>query len=65
MTDYGIRELGLMRIFAVPFAHNVASHRVLEKAGYEREGVMRASGIKDGQLLDQILYARIAAKTGT
>lgn len=59
VTDWGFRELGLVRIFAVPFAHNRASHRVLEKAGYAREGLLRSSAIKDGQLLDQYMYARI------
>jgi RimJ/RimL family protein N-acetyltransferase len=31
--------------------------RVLEKAGYVREGVMRRSAIKEGVVLDQVLYA--------
>jgi RimJ/RimL family protein N-acetyltransferase len=59
VTDFGFRELHLVRIFAIPFAHNTASHRVLEKAGYQREGVLRASAIKDGQILDEYLYARV------
>jgi ribosomal-protein-alanine N-acetyltransferase len=41
----------------VPFATNVASHRVLEKAGYVREAVLRRSAIKDGVVLDQVLFA--------
>ncbi len=45
------------RIFAVPFASNAASARVLEKAGYVREGTMRRSAIKDGRYLDQWMYA--------
>lgn len=59
MTELGFGELALARIFAVPFAHNVASHRVLEKAGYQLEGILRASAVKDGELLDQHLYARV------
>ncbi len=50
-------RLGMHRVFAVPFARNPASSRVLEKAGYVREGVMRRSAIKDGEVLDQILFA--------
>jgi RimJ/RimL family protein N-acetyltransferase len=46
-------------VFAVPFAHNAASCRALEKAGYVREGLMRRSAIKDGQILDQLIYARV------
>ena len=57
MTTYGFESFGLTRIFAVPFARNAPSARVLEKAGYAREGVMRRSAIKDGEILDQLLYA--------
>jgi [ribosomal protein S5]-alanine N-acetyltransferase len=57
VTRYGFESLNLHRIFAVPFAHNEASSRVLEKAGYVREGYMRRSAIKDGRVLDQLLYA--------
>jgi RimJ/RimL family protein N-acetyltransferase len=31
--------------------------RVLEKAGYEREAVLRRSAVKDGRVIDQVLYA--------
>jgi ribosomal-protein-alanine N-acetyltransferase len=47
----------LRRIFAVPFASNPASARVLEKAGYTREGTLRQSVRKDGRILDQWMYA--------
>jgi RimJ/RimL family protein N-acetyltransferase len=47
----------LQRLFAVPFATNVASARVLEKAGFTREGVLRRSAITDGRVLDQWMYA--------
>jgi ribosomal-protein-alanine N-acetyltransferase len=47
----------LTRLYAVPFADHTASVRVLEKAGYVREGHMRQSAIKDGVIRDQVLYA--------
>ena len=59
MTDFGFAERGLRRIFAVPFTTNLASCRALEKAGYQREGLLRQSAIKDGRVLDQYMYARI------
>jgi len=31
--------------------------RVLEKAGYVREAVLRRAVLKDGQVLDAVLYA--------
>jgi RimJ/RimL family protein N-acetyltransferase len=58
-TDYAFTELGLERVFAVPFTTNVASCRVLEKAGYLREGTLRRSAIKDGRILDQFIYAKV------
>ena len=58
ITDYAFKHLELTRVFAVPFAHNTASARVLEKAGYRREARMRRSAIKDGVVLDQFLYAK-------
>lgn len=59
LTDHALTERGLVRVFAVPFAHNAASCRALEKAGYVREGLMRRNAIKDGQILDQLIYARV------
>ena len=56
-TAYGFNKLGLKRIYAMPFATNRASARVLEKAGYLLEGVLRRAVIKDGKILDQLLYA--------
>src|ERR1035437_5366193 len=46
-------------IFAMVFSHNVGSIRVLEKAGCEREGIMRRSANKNGVILDQVLYAKV------
>lgn len=49
----------IVRIFAEPFAHNTASCRVLEKAGFELEGQMRSNALKNGNILDMKLYALI------
>ena len=59
LTKWSMDELKMVRLFATPFADNTASRRVLEKAGYVREGVMRKSAIKDGQIRDQVLYAYV------
>lgn len=59
VTDYAIKTHYLRRVFAVPFAHNRGSARVLEKAGYTLEGRMRHSAFKDGQVIDQLLYAYV------
>lgn len=57
VTDFAFANRGLVRVFAVPFTTNVGSIRALEKAGYQREGTMRRSAIKDGTVRDQYLYA--------
>lgn len=57
LVDYAFTELKLQRIFAEPFTTNPASARVLEKAGFTCEGIMRASAVKEGKTLDQALYA--------
>ncbi|MDO8368910.1 MAG: GNAT family N-acetyltransferase [Saprospiraceae bacterium] len=49
----------LVRIEAKVHSDNPASARVLEKAGFEREGFARKHTIKNGELIDVILMARI------
>jgi [ribosomal protein S5]-alanine N-acetyltransferase len=43
------------------FAWNPASARVLEKCGYTLEGRARLAVIKDGQLVDHLLYGLVRA----
>jgi len=64
VTAYAIRTHALTRVYAVPYAWNPASFRVLEKAGYLCEGRMRRSAIKDGEIVDQLLYAFVVAEPG-
>jgi RimJ/RimL family protein N-acetyltransferase len=59
VTGHAFAELKFLRLFALPFADNLASVRVLEKAGYVREGLLRSSSVKFGEPKDQLLYARI------
>lgn len=56
---YGFATLGLLRIYAIPFAENAASQRVLEKSGFSREGVMRRAAIKAGAIKDLLMYAKL------
>lgn len=56
-TQYAVQQFGLTRVFAIPFVDNIGSIRVLEKAGYVREGLMKQSAIKNGVVRDQYLYA--------
>ena len=57
ITRHAFATFPLERLFAVPFVTNAASLRVLEKAGYTREGILRRSALKDGRVLDQAMYS--------
>ena len=59
VTQHAFGEMNFLRLFALPFADNPASARVLEKAGYDREALLRSSAVKFGEPKDQWLYARI------
>ena len=47
----------IVRIFAEPYAYNTGSRRVLEKAGFTLEGVLRRSVLKNGRMHDSCIYA--------
>lgn len=59
-TKFCFENFSLHRIYAEPYANNAASLRVLEKAGFLLEGRLRKNVVKDGQVLDSLLYARTA-----
>ena len=57
VTTEAFKQFNITRLYAVPFAEHAASIRVLEKAGYVKEGHLRQSAIKDGTIRDQVLFA--------
>ncbi len=57
LVAYAFTSLALRRVFAVPFARNTASVRVLEKVGFRREGLLVDSAVKNGRLESQAIYA--------
>src|SRR4029453_6056472 len=58
VTDFCFGNFPLRRISAEGFANNPASQRVLQKAGFTFEGRLKNNVLKDGKLLDSLLYAR-------
>ena len=48
------------RLEAPVFAWNPPSMRVLEKIGFVKEGTLRKSVLKDGQLIDSVMYAAVS-----
>ena len=56
---YIFKNTDIIRIFAEPYVFNGASCRVLEKAGFQFEGILRQNAVKNGQSVDMKLYAVI------
>jgi ribosomal-protein-alanine N-acetyltransferase len=57
VTDYAFQHLYFIRIQASVYSKNPVSMRVLEKAGYQKEGVLRNAVIKHGEVMDEHIYA--------
>jgi RimJ/RimL family protein N-acetyltransferase len=57
-VNYCFANLPLHRIYAEAFENNLGSARILEKAGFVLEARLRKNVIKDGQILDSLLYAK-------
>jgi [ribosomal protein S5]-alanine N-acetyltransferase len=58
-AEFALSQLDLVRLEAPVFEWNPASMRVLEKCGFVREGVLRKSVVKDGKIIDAVIYARV------
>ncbi|MGY3214912.1 GNAT family N-acetyltransferase [Mucilaginibacter sp. HD30] len=56
ITNHAFTHLDIICIQANTLGNNPASMRVLEKAGFIKQGVLPRSVIKDGEILDEHLY---------
>ncbi len=57
MIDYGFQNFDINRIFARPFGTNIASRKVLEKTGFILEAKFEKTFFKNGEYLDEYVYA--------
>lgn len=57
ICQYVFEKSDIIRIYAEPFAYNVASCRVLEKAGFRYEGTLRNNAVKNGKVIDMKMYS--------
>ena len=55
--NYVFENTDIIRIYAEPFAYNTASCRVLEKAGFVCEGILKRNAYKNGNIVDMKMYA--------
>jgi RimJ/RimL family protein N-acetyltransferase len=59
VVEYGFRTFDIVRIFARPFSTNLKSLRVLEKAGFSFEAKLKKALFKNGEFMDEIIYAKL------
>ena len=57
VCQYIFTQTDILRISAEIFSYNEASGRVLEKTGFQLEGIMRQNVVKNEQVFDAKLYA--------
>jgi len=62
LAEYGFQERRLHRMYAKVLAGNDGSRRVLEKAGFEREGTLRDHWFRDGRHEDVYMYGLLAGE---
>lgn len=57
--DYTTHGCGAyqQKIYATPFSFNIASQKVLQKAGFEREAILKKAAIKNGEIVDEHYYS--------
>lgn len=59
LVQYTFETLSFSKVFAMVFSSNAASMRVLEKAGFEKEAVLKSALIKNGVIMDFHYYSII------
>ena len=59
ITKYAFEQRNLKRVFANVLEYNKASMRMLEKAGFEFEGINKAASLKNNQFFDEYRFAKV------
>lgn len=59
MAEYLFANTLIERLEASTDVDNVAEQRALEKADFQREGVLRHAQFRDGQWRDLVIYSRL------
>lgn len=58
-VPFAMARWNLARLTAYASARNVGSIRVLEGAGFVREGLVRARALRDGHAYDHVMFGRV------
>ncbi len=59
ITEYAFNELNLNRVFAGVFEFNQGSIKVLQKNGFQREGIFKKAVIKNDKVWDEHHYYKL------
>jgi RimJ/RimL family protein N-acetyltransferase len=57
LMDYGFKELGLNKIYGYQLVYNYAAHRVVEKLGWKRDGLLRKDVLSHGEIKDRYIVS--------
>jgi len=58
VVDFTFSYYDVFRIYAGVFEYNLASMRVLEKAGFQREAILKKSLFKENELFDEHIFVK-------
>lgn len=59
LVRHAFDELALVRVYAGIFEYNLGSMRVLEKNGFQKEGISKKAVFKNGKFWDEHRYANL------
>jgi ribosomal-protein-alanine N-acetyltransferase len=59
VVGYAFANFDIVKLQAGVFSNNPKSMRVLEKAGFVREGILRSTIFKNGVVLDEVVYGLV------
>ncbi|WP_294302121.1 GNAT family N-acetyltransferase [uncultured Chryseobacterium sp.] len=59
VCDYAFQKMSVHRIEAVVETENTNSKKIMNKLGFELEGIMRDCEIKDGKFISLEMYAKL------
>jgi RimJ/RimL family protein N-acetyltransferase len=60
VCQHAFKDLGLVKITAHVFVHNPASARVLQKCGFQQEGLLLKHFLKDEEYIDCRLFGLVS-----
>lgn len=57
LVDYGFKELGLNKIYGYQLLHNEGAHKVIERLGWKRDGLLREDLYSHGKIVDRYIVS--------